>query len=108
MPRIYLSQPLKINSIIVLLQDIAHHLQHVLRLKVNDEIIVFNGEGGEFKARIVEVNKKQIKINILEWQKGIRIKTSIDENQSILTYKISKKYRFNINNYINIIIYFYL
>lgn len=71
MPRIYLAQPLTTNSSITLPQDIAHRLQHVLRLGCDDELVVFNGEGGEFQAKIATINKKQINVDILEWQAGI-------------------------------------
>ena len=73
-PRVYLSPPLKANTKIIIPQDIAHRLQNVLRLRSGDELIVFNGQeerGGEFAARIEAIDKKQMLVNVLEWQTGI-------------------------------------
>jgi len=35
----------------------AHHAIRVLRLKCDDEVRLFNGEGGEYEARIHRVEK---------------------------------------------------
>ncbi len=43
----------------------SHHIIHVKRLKIGDNIIVFNGTGDEFEAEIedIEDNKVKVKIN---------------------------------------------
>jgi 16S rRNA (uracil1498-N3)-methyltransferase len=43
----------------------SHHIVHVKRLKIGDNIIVFNGMGDEFEAEIVEIkdNRVNVKIN---------------------------------------------
>ncbi|MHB8104897.1 MAG: RsmE family RNA methyltransferase [Dehalococcoidales bacterium] len=41
-----------------------HHIRDVLRLKVNDEVIVFDNHGHEYKAVIITVNKKQAKLKV--------------------------------------------
>ena len=43
----------------------SHHITHVKRLKVGDNIIVFNGMGDEFEAEIEEIedNRVNVKIN---------------------------------------------
>jgi 16S rRNA (uracil1498-N3)-methyltransferase len=46
----------------------SNHLLNVLRLKIADELIVFNGKGGEFKAKISAIeNKKMARIEISEF-----------------------------------------
>ncbi|MDQ8039583.1 MAG: 16S rRNA (uracil(1498)-N(3))-methyltransferase [Rickettsiella sp.] len=56
--RIYQQQPLNEGSEINLSQEAVHHLTRVLRLTVGSEFVVFNGEGGEFKAKIIAMQKK--------------------------------------------------
>lgn len=44
----------------------AHHLLHVMRAKVGTELIVFDGQGAEFRAQIVEVRRTTVRLKILE------------------------------------------
>lgn len=45
-------------------EEASHHLARVLRAAVNDEIILFNGEGGEYDAVIQSITKKAVIVNI--------------------------------------------
>lgn len=62
--RIYQQQPLNSGKTIHLSKEAAHHLVRVLRLDVGAEFILFNGEGGEFKARITSVQKNSVSAQI--------------------------------------------
>ncbi|MDQ3259887.1 MAG: 16S rRNA (uracil(1498)-N(3))-methyltransferase [Pseudomonadota bacterium] len=42
----------------------AHHAIRVLRLKCDDEVRLFNGEGGEYEARIHRVEKDIVTVDI--------------------------------------------
>ena len=42
----------------------SHHITHVKRLKVGDNIIVFNGIGDEFEAEIEEIEDNRVKVKI--------------------------------------------
>ncbi len=62
-PRIYQPSPLAVNQLQLLSIAASHHVLHVLRLRVGDPLLVFNGEGGEFCATLhAIVNKKQIQV----------------------------------------------
>lgn len=63
MPRFYCQQPLEINLLLSLPDDIAHHIQ-VLRLKEGDVITLFNGEGGEYAASIERIEKKRVEARL--------------------------------------------
>ena len=52
------------NTAVTLTDDAAHYLSHVLRLSINDPIIIFNGRGGEYDAKIIAHQKKQMQIQI--------------------------------------------
>jgi len=64
MTRVYQSYPLQVNSTVQLDEQASHHLSRVLRMTVGDEIILFNGEGGEYSAVIREINKRNIQVEI--------------------------------------------
>lgn len=58
-PRFYQNKSLTLGDC-TLDETAAHHSVNVLRLKVGSEIIVFNGDGREFKGILSLVNKKMV------------------------------------------------
>jgi len=42
----------------------AHHAARVLRLRVGDAITLFNGEGGEYAARITTLGRHEVEVEI--------------------------------------------
>lgn len=58
MPRFYCPQPLAAGATVDLPEAVAHHL-HVVRMQAGDEIVLFNGEGGEFSAVLASVEKRR-------------------------------------------------
>lgn len=61
-PRIYSPQTLTPNSTIALDADAAHHIARVLRMQSGDELILFNGDGGEYRATIAAIDKKSVQV----------------------------------------------
>ena len=49
---------------VVLPDDEAHHAQHALRMKVGDEIILFDGKGTEAQARVTALQRKKLEIEV--------------------------------------------
>ena len=47
--------------------DNGHYVRTVLRLKKDDEIILFNGAGGEYVCTVGEVSRKTVLIHIDKW-----------------------------------------
>ncbi|MEK6731525.1 MAG: 16S rRNA (uracil(1498)-N(3))-methyltransferase [Pseudomonadota bacterium] len=62
--RIYQHVDLAENSTVTLTDAAAHYLSNVLRLSINDPITIFNGRGGEYDAKIIALQKKQVQIKI--------------------------------------------
>lgn len=58
-PRLYIDQPLEPECEITLPEDAAAHAR-AFRLDVGSPVILFNGYGGEYPARIAQVEKKRI------------------------------------------------
>lgn len=64
MPRFYCPQPLHPTTTIELPEAVAHHL-HVVRQQAGDELVLFNGEGGQVRARLVEVGKRRASAEVM-------------------------------------------
>jgi 16S rRNA (uracil1498-N3)-methyltransferase len=65
-PRFYLDAALRAGSVCTLPEDSAHHAVHVLRLREDDEVTLFNGRGGEYAARIASMQRLKISIDVLQ------------------------------------------
>jgi len=66
-PRIYRPGPLACGQSIELDGQAAVHLTRVLRLRTGDALVLFNGEGGEFAARLVEAGRRLARIEVGEF-----------------------------------------
>ena len=66
--RFYLPQALSPGATVRLDGDSAHYLRTVLRLKNGAELTVFNGEGGEFPAIVVEAHKEAVSVALGEFK----------------------------------------
>jgi 16S rRNA (uracil1498-N3)-methyltransferase len=64
MPRFYCPQPLIPGSVVDLPEAVAHHL-HVVRQQSGDELVLFNGEGGQARARLVEIGKRRASAEVV-------------------------------------------
>ena len=59
-PRFYCTPPLHFGATFELPPKAAHHAHRVLRLRVNDQVQVFDGEGNAIDAMISEINGKRV------------------------------------------------
>jgi 16S rRNA (uracil1498-N3)-methyltransferase len=59
-PRFYCSPPLAFGDTLDLPPEAAHHANRVLRLRVNDPVQVFDGEGNALDAVISEISGKRV------------------------------------------------
>lgn len=62
--RLYVDMPLALHKTIELDEDSAHYLRAVLRLKKAHTITLFNGEGGEYLGKTIEVSRKRVLIEL--------------------------------------------
>lgn len=63
-PRYFIKQPLEINQILALPDELHRHAIQVLRGKPGDPLILFNGEGGEYQAEFTDVDKRKSSVII--------------------------------------------
>jgi 16S rRNA (uracil1498-N3)-methyltransferase len=64
-PRIYQNSDLSVKRIVSLDEDASRHVGIVLRLKKEDKIILFNGDGQEYLAHIIEIKRQSILVKII-------------------------------------------
>ncbi|VVE55695.1 16S rRNA (uracil(1498)-N(3))-methyltransferase [Pandoraea terrae] len=65
MPRFFIDAPLAAGMPVELPDNVVRHVQ-VLRLQVDDAITLFNGQGGEYRAGLLEIGKKRATAQIVE------------------------------------------
>lgn len=69
-PRFFSKKPLQKLHTVELDDEAAHHCSRVLRLKTNQEIVLFDGSGGEHTATISAIEKRRVTAEL----------TAFDEN----------------------------
>lgn len=67
-PRFYTRQTLDIAQTLDLNKDQSHHLAKVLRAQAGDAVTLFNGDGCEYRASVVEVSKSTVRLEIQDSQ----------------------------------------
>lgn len=58
--RFFVDQSLAPNSAVGIIGERAHYIRNVLRLNTGDPLVLFNGEGGEYRATLSNVTKKTV------------------------------------------------
>ena len=63
-PRIYEPGPLSSHALLDLSEDGANHIGRVLRMQAGQELVLFDGRGGQYPATIQAVGKKQVTVQL--------------------------------------------
>jgi 16S rRNA (uracil1498-N3)-methyltransferase len=61
-PRLYVPLPLAAGAQLELPEGAGHHAARVLRLRAGDPVALFNGQGGEYAARILAIGKHDVTV----------------------------------------------
>lgn len=62
--RVYQPGALQESNLVWLNDNAAHHLARVLRIKVGEPLMLFNGQGGEYQAVVTQVTKKGVEVAV--------------------------------------------
>ncbi|MDQ7089900.1 MAG: 16S rRNA (uracil(1498)-N(3))-methyltransferase [Methylococcales bacterium] len=62
--RLFVDLPLNTGQTLELNEESGHYLRTVLRLKKDAQVILFNGQGGEYTAILLEVSRKRVRVHI--------------------------------------------
>jgi len=63
-PRLHVAAPLIPGASLELPEDAARHAVQVLRLRLGEALVLFNGQGGEFAGRIASITKKSVTVAV--------------------------------------------
>ena len=75
--RLYFPGKLSLKSPVKLENKQVHYLINVMRKKIDDSILVFNSVNGEFLAKISEIYKNTIIIDIIKKVRDVKIENDI-------------------------------
>ena len=64
MNRFFVDCELVVGGVLTLPDDVAHHWGKVLRARVGDNAVLFNGRGGEYAATLTHIDKKSAQVTI--------------------------------------------
>jgi 16S rRNA (uracil1498-N3)-methyltransferase len=65
--RFFVKNPIgDVGSFVELADQEAHHLLNVMRAQPNDLVMLFDGEGAEFSARVAKLQKRAVSLEVLE------------------------------------------
>jgi len=90
-PRIFTDQALSENTELVLDEAASHHCLKVLRMEEGRDLIVFNGKGGEYPAKITRKDKRSAFIET----RGFCAENRESELHTHLAIAISRGERFD-------------
>jgi 16S rRNA (uracil1498-N3)-methyltransferase len=65
MIRLFIDQAIAVDSVIDLDADLTHRLNKVMRARVGDEMVLFNGQGGEFTVELMALSKRHAQAKVL-------------------------------------------
>ena len=66
-PRFHCPMPLAVGQNLDLPERVAHHAINVLRLRGGDVLTIFNGAGGEYRARIAGIERTRVRVEVSGW-----------------------------------------
>ena len=67
-PRLFAGVELRPGMMIALPEGPSHHATRVLRLGAGDPLILFDGRGGEYEARIASTPRGRVAVEVLAWR----------------------------------------
>ncbi len=101
--RIYVDLDLAAGETFDLPEAAGHHVARVLRMKIDDSLILFNGQGGEYNAQISSLHKSKVQVEItsfddIERESSIQIKLfqSISKGEK-MDFTIQKAVELGVN-----------
>ena len=66
--RLFLDQPLSVGATLDLDERAHRHAVQVLRLRPGSELVLFNGTGGEYRARLLEAGRRRSRVTITDFE----------------------------------------
>jgi 16S rRNA (uracil1498-N3)-methyltransferase len=67
-PRFFCPGPLLSDACIDLPENAARHACRVLRMGIGDDLVLFDGFGGEYLARVASLDRGRVAVDVLAWR----------------------------------------
>lgn len=64
-PRLYVPDDLAADARLTLGKDQSHYLAHVMRIRVGEQVALFNGRDGEWRAEVTGIAKAGLDIHVI-------------------------------------------
>ena len=64
--RLYIEAPIEIGCFLDCNQDQSHYISNVMRRKISDNVLIFNGSDGEFLANITIIHKNGVELKVIK------------------------------------------
>ncbi|MFB2539086.1 MULTISPECIES: 16S rRNA (uracil(1498)-N(3))-methyltransferase [unclassified Acinetobacter] len=85
MNRFFIADDFALAQSYTLPENVFHHWTRVLRAKVGEQAIVFNGKGGEYFVELSNIDKKSAQVNILDFypkNRNLAVKVTLGQVMS--------------------------
>ncbi len=89
--RLYIEKELSLNLMIYIKNKQHHFLKNVLRIKIQDNVLIFDGLTGEWLSKVISINRDNIVLQVIKKTKEIK-----SENDIWLIFAPTKLFRMNI------------
>jgi len=76
--RLHYPHDIKLNISINLSKEQSHYISNVLRLNINDKVLLFNDRDGEFNCNLSEVNKKNVTCIPVNIERNVYIEPEVN------------------------------
>ena len=88
--RLFVDGNLAKEERVILNESQSHYLAHVMRVRIQDNVLLFNGRDGEWSGNVVDISKKAVtlKINKQNYFEVI-IKNQISNNDKDFKFKFN-------------------
>ena len=75
--RLYVEKKLSSNIMIYIKNKQHHFLKNVLRIKIQDNILIFDGLTGEWLSKVISINRDNVVLQVLKKTREIKSETDV-------------------------------
>ena len=75
--RLYVEKKLSANMLIYIKNKQHHFLKNVLRIKIQDKILIFDGLTGEWLSKVISINRDNVVLQVLKKTREIKSETDM-------------------------------
>ena len=75
--RLYVEKKLSLNIMIYIKNKQHHFLKNVLRIKIQDNILIFDGLTGEWLSKVVSINRDNIVLQVIKKTRELKPATDV-------------------------------